>query len=234
MSIDKKDVIKSMLINVAEALGSDLLDSVAFLGGCATGLHVTDAATMNDIRMTDDVDLVVSAVGYSAWSTLQKTLRSRGFKENMNASYTCSMQLGELQVDFLPDDEAALGFTCQWYKEGLVHAIKYPLTESIYIKLLNAPYFIATKIDAYYGRGNNDLLASKDIQDIFSVIDGREELTLEVQQSDPSLQLFIAENLLKFNQQNDFDYVIQAATNGDRGREHVIRERIDVLLRVLP
>src|SRR5690554_3993900 len=79
MSIDKKDVIKSMLINVAEALGSDLLDSVAFLGGCATGLHVTDAATMNDIRMTDDVDLVVSAVGYSAWSTLQKTLRSRGF-----------------------------------------------------------------------------------------------------------------------------------------------------------
>jgi len=82
MSIDKKDVIKSMLINVAEALGSDLLDSVAFLGGCATGLHVTVAATMNDIRMTDDVDLVVSAVGYSAWSTLQKTLRSRGFKNN--------------------------------------------------------------------------------------------------------------------------------------------------------
>ena len=47
MSNDKKDIIQNMLLSVAKALGSDLLENMAFLGGCATGLHVTDAVTMN-------------------------------------------------------------------------------------------------------------------------------------------------------------------------------------------
>lgn len=143
------------------------------------------------------------------------------------------MMLGNLQVDFLPDDESALTFTCQWYKAGLAHAISHPLGDGVSIKLLSAPYFIATKIDAYFGRGNNDLLASKDIQDIFSVIDGREELVSEVQKSDIKLQKYIAEKLQCFSQHNDFDYVLQSASNGEKGREEVIRERVGELLKVL-
>lgn len=233
MSEDKNQVIHGMLLKVAKALGPELLENMAFLGGCATGLHVTDDATKNDIRMTDDVDLVVNVVGYVGWAKLQEELRTKGFRETMDAAYTCSMRLDELQVDFLPDDAQALGFTCKWYKAGLRDAIVYYLGDGISIKLLSAPYFIATKIDAYHGRGGNDLLASKDTDDIFSVIDGREELIAEVRRADLELQKYIAVNLQKLSQHNDYAYKLQDASNGDKGREGVIRERIDELVKVL-
>lgn len=81
MNVSKNQVIENMLLQVANALGADLLEDMAFLGGCATGLHITDASTLNDIRMTDDVDLVVSVVGYAGWAALQETLRSKGFRD---------------------------------------------------------------------------------------------------------------------------------------------------------
>jgi hypothetical protein len=36
--------------------------------------------------------------------------------------------------------------------------------------------FVATKFEAFHGRGNNDHLASHDLEDIITVVDGRPEL----------------------------------------------------------
>ena len=46
------------------------------------------------------------------WADLQATLRARGFKDIMadDQSPICAMALGELRVDFMPDDPAILGF----------------------------------------------------------------------------------------------------------------------------
>ena len=54
-----------MLESVVERLGA-LVDEVVFLGGCATGLFLTDPAAP-PIRITRDVDVMVevaSLVGY--------------------------------------------------------------------------------------------------------------------------------------------------------------------------
>lgn len=40
---------------VADALGADLLREVAFVGGCTTGLLITDAVSLEAVRFTDDV-----------------------------------------------------------------------------------------------------------------------------------------------------------------------------------
>jgi hypothetical protein len=48
-----------MLVKVAEALG-DMLSEVVFVGGCTTGLLVTDDFTKEQIRYTDDEDLIVN------------------------------------------------------------------------------------------------------------------------------------------------------------------------------
>jgi hypothetical protein len=50
---------KAMLVKVAEALG-DMLSEVAFVGGCTTGLLVTDDFTKEQIRYTDDEYLIVN------------------------------------------------------------------------------------------------------------------------------------------------------------------------------
>lgn len=39
-----------------------------------------------------------------------------------------------------------------------------------------APYFCATKLEAFGGRGKNDYLASHDLEDLITVVDGRPEL----------------------------------------------------------
>lgn len=53
-----------MLVTVATALGDALLKEVAFLGGCTTGLLLTDKISKEAVRYTDDVDLITHVVGY--------------------------------------------------------------------------------------------------------------------------------------------------------------------------
>ena len=53
------DIHKEMLIRVAVGLGAKLLPHFVFVGGCTTALLVTDEFTREQIRHTDDVDLIV-------------------------------------------------------------------------------------------------------------------------------------------------------------------------------
>lgn len=59
------DQLKGMIETVARALGDDLLKEVAFVGGSTTGLLITDEFTREEVRYTDDVDLIVNVVGYA-------------------------------------------------------------------------------------------------------------------------------------------------------------------------
>ena len=111
-----------MLIPVAEALGEDLLPNVAFVGGSTTALLITDPITRQAVRFTEDVDLILNVDGKAHWQRLQKQLRERGFKESMEDNLICRMRLGQLKVNFMPDDETILGFTNRWYHKALAIA----------------------------------------------------------------------------------------------------------------
>ncbi len=63
-----------MIAVVARALGPDLLKKVAFVGGCTTGLLLTDAFSKQQVRHTDDVDLIVHVVGHVGLASLQAQL----------------------------------------------------------------------------------------------------------------------------------------------------------------
>lgn len=95
--------------------------------------------------------------------------------------------------------------------------------------LVSACYFIATKLEAYNGRGNNDLLSSRDIEDLLNVIDGREELHLEIQQAEPELRDYIAERMGLLIEHNDFDYAILACARNNTKREAIIFQRLEAL-----
>ena len=103
--------LKAMLKTVAVALGDDLRARLVFVGGCTTALHVTDPITLEGIRATDDVDLIVDLAGFAEWSALTDQLRARGFSETADDNVICRMKLGALKVDFMPDDEKILGFS---------------------------------------------------------------------------------------------------------------------------
>jgi hypothetical protein len=119
-----------MIEMVARALGDDLLKEVAFVGGCTTGLLITDEFSKEEVRYTDDVDLIINVVGHAQWVAFQDQLRAKGFRECIEDDVICRMRLGELKVDFMPDDETILGFSNRWYAAALEGAQDYQLTDT--------------------------------------------------------------------------------------------------------
>ena len=172
--------ILQMLEIVADHLGEELLAKMAFVGGCTTGLLITDALVLEQIRATDDVDVIVEVLGHGDYARLQQQLRARGFRESSEDEVVCRWRLGSLIVDIMPTDERILGFSNRWYPAALASAQWYQLSVSRRIRVVTPVYFLATKIDAFQHRGHQDFLASRDMEDILSLIDGRENLCDEV------------------------------------------------------
>ena len=219
---------RTMLLRVAEALGADLRKQMAFVGGCTTGLLLTDAFSLEQVRHTDDVDLIVHVIGHASFSTLQSQLRRNGFQHGTEAGDPlCAMRLGEMRVDFMPDDEEILGFSNRWYPDALSTAEDYPLTDTMIIRLVKPVYFIATKLEAYHGRGNGDPLASRDIEDILNLFDGRPGLIKEIRCAAPELRSYIGQEIRSLLQNTEFEYAVQSCALGDNDRESLIFERLD-------
>ncbi|MEY8770228.1 hypothetical protein AB6T85_07285 [Erwinia sp. ACCC 02193] len=229
MSLTNFAPLKEMIIQVAEALGPDLLATTAFVGGVTTGLLITDEYTRQTVRATDDVDLITSALGYVQHANFEEELRRRGFRDDAESEVICRKRLGNLKVDFMPTDES-LGFTNRWYRNALAEAQDYELKPGLTIRLLTPAYFIATKLEAWNGRGEKDLLASRDLEDIFNLVNGRETLIEDISGSEPELLAWIAKEFKKLISEEDFDYLLQATTNGDVKRIDYLFDRVKKII----
>lgn len=219
-----------MLETVAEAIGDDLRERLVFVGGCTTALFITDPITLEDVRATDDVDLIVDLAGYGEWARLQEQLRQKGFSESMEDRVICRMRYGDLKVDFMPDDEEILGFSNRWYAKGIETAVLHRLTGQLDIKHLTPPLFVATKLEAYLGRGGDDPIGSHDLEDVLIVIDGREELVAEVREADKDIRSFIAKQLTDLQNHYDYDGFLEGNIRGPDGRADIIRDRLAALV----
>ncbi|MCP4045297.1 MAG: hypothetical protein GY732_04830 [Gammaproteobacteria bacterium] len=224
--------LREMLEPVAMALGDALLPYVAFVGGTTTALLITDPFTRETVRFTEDIDLIVKAESHAQWQKFQQQLRQRGFKESMEDNRICRMCLGHLKVDFMPDDASILGFTNRWYHMALATAQPYPLTDELTINLLAPEYFIATKLEAWRGRGGNDPISSHDLEDIINLLDGREELTVEITQSGSEVREYIAQQFSELLKHPDFEYAVQGNVR-DTSRSELVFERLGNIIQDL-
>lgn len=220
-----------MLKTVAAALGEDLRSRLVFVGGCTTALLITDPITLEDVRATDDIDLIVDLAGWPAWAHLQDDLRQKGFIEAADEEVICRMRLGPLKVDFMPDDEKILGFGNRWYAKGIETATEHLLSNDLSIQVLTSPLFIATKLEAFSGRGHNDLLTSRDAEDILLIVDGRETLLDEVLATDVDVRSFIAARFRTLLKHGDFDDFLGGNLRGPTGRFELVRDRFIAISR---
>jgi predicted nucleotidyltransferase len=216
----------AMLETVAEALGDDLRQQMVFVGGCSTAVLITDEITLQEVRATDDVDLIVGLAGMAQWMQLQEVLREKGFTVSGEDTVICRMRLGNLKVDFMPDDPDILGFSNRWYKEGIYTAVRYMLPSGRVIRHLTPPLFLATKLDAYAGRGQNDPLGSHDLEDIINVVDGRPGLLDEVQAAEGAVRSYLSEQFQALLQHPDFENFLHGNIRGPGGRVEIVRARV--------
>ena len=116
---------------------------------------------------------------------LSERLRACGFFESQeDGAPICRWENAELVLDVMPTDEKILGFSNPWYEPAIKTSISVSLPSGLAINLVSPAYFLATKLAAFYGRGQGDFLMSHDIEDIVAVLDGRPEIVEDIQQAD--------------------------------------------------
>jgi predicted nucleotidyltransferase len=213
---------------VANALGA-LCDELVLVGGCSVGLLISDPASA-PVRETIDVDLVAEVTNINEYYVLGEKLRARGFSQSADQDHLCRWVNGALKIDVMPSNEEVLGHsTNRWYSEAIVTARKITLSNGIALRVISPPLFLATKLEAYYDRGNGDYGASHDLEDIINVVDGRPELNDEVQAATEKIREYLRGEFNELLADASFVDAIPMHLRGDatsQARAPLILERL--------
>lgn len=178
------------LLSAATAL-QPLLPELVFVGGCITGLLITDDAAA-ELRVTLDVDTIAEITTYAQYAEFGDRLRGLGFHEDSSEDAPlCRWIRDGILLDLMPLDSHILGFSNSWYRAALDSSVSHELRGDLFIRMISAPYFLATKLEAFQGRGHGNFIQSHDLEDIISVVDGRETLVDEVRRAGPELVSYI-------------------------------------------
>jgi len=172
---------------------SPFLDEIAFVGGVTLGLLITDAAAA-PIRGTTDVDVIAEIMTYADYMEFSERLRHAHFTEDVGEKpLTCRWYSGTLTLDVLPLNKEVLGFTNRWYAPALAHASTFTMPNGQSIRVITAPFFLGTKMEAFRGRGKMDYQASHDLEDFVAVIEGRDTIVSEIIESPQDLREYLAQ-----------------------------------------
>ena len=85
-------------------------------------------------------------------------------------------------------------------------AINYEIDATYSVKILTAPYFIATKLEAFKGRGENDGRTSQDFEDIIYVLENRQSIWEEINQLDGMIRDYLRSEFLNLL---DHPYILE-------------------------
>ena len=195
------------LRRVAEALG-DLREQLVFLGGAVAGLLVTDPLA-DSVRATRDVDAVVCA-SRAMFHRIEEQVAERGFLRDTSSDVICRWvhKASGVLFDLMPVQPEVLGFSNRWYPYAAQTAETVDLGEGVTIRLVSAVAFVATKLEAFTGRGAGDFMSSHDLEDVLNIVDGREELVLEMRAAPSELRQAVADTLTPLLANPDFADVL--------------------------
>lgn len=206
-----------------------LLPEIVFVGGCATGLLVTDPGAA-PVRATYDVDVIAEIGSYADYAIFSERLRAREFQEDTReGAPVCRWICGSLTLDVMPLDEKILGFSNRWYRDAMQTAGAVTISENLKVRAIAAPYFVGTKLEAFRGRGQQDYFASHDLEDLIAVVDGRTTLLDEIAAASEDLRMFIGNAVRALLAEQRF----QDALPGYLLPDSASQARISLLLRRL-
>jgi predicted nucleotidyltransferase len=158
---------------------------VVFVGGATVALYADRPAT--ETRPTDDVDILVQVMHRKDYAVIEERLRSKGFTNDIESGVICRYKVKGIIVDVMPTGENTLGFSNSWYEEGYTTSVINTLEEGYPIRIFQAPYFLASKFEAFNNRGGGDGRFSPDFEDIIFVLNNRTTIWKEMQQADETV-----------------------------------------------
>jgi hypothetical protein len=212
------------IIDVVTRL-EDLVNEVVFVGGAVSGLLITDPAVPS-MRPTLDVDVIIEVTTQQEYYRFQERLRKKGFNVAMDETIICRFRNGPIILDVMPADESILGFTNKWYAGCVQHA-KIMTLDEVQFRVVTPEYFLATKLEAFLGRGNLDYAVSHDMEDIIAVIDGRAEIIQEVIDADEDVRAYLIAQFSGLIADDDF----MDALPGHLRPDSASQQRLPILIK---
>jgi hypothetical protein len=213
-----------MLQTVAIGLG-DLKDEMVFVGGVVADLYAENPAA-SEIRPTLDVDCVIEISSRLEFARLEESLRTKGFKNDTSENaIICRWIYKDIKVDVMPTNSSVLGFTNRWYEEGIENKISKILPDGTEVFVFPPEYYLAAKFEAHKGRGGNDLRQSHDFEDIIYILDNCSEILDSINNSRPSIKLYLKEECKNLLENRNITEGIESALpygSGEEGTDIII------------
>lgn len=211
---------------VAHGLG-ELNEKAFFIGGATIPFYLP-SNRLAAARPTEDVDVVLEILRPIDLGNVEKVLRAKGFiHDTSTGAPACRWKFRGATVDILSPNEGVMGFTSQWYKGAMENALVKDLG-GISVKIFTLPFFLATKIEAFKGRGNSDFIGSHDMEDIVTIIDLAEQDLLEgvIQSHGDGVVQYLKAEFSQLMENRDF---IDAIPGHISDREN-LNSRVDAVL----
>ncbi len=129
---------------------------------------------------------------------------------------------------------AAIDFAIQLEREPGLHVPAIESTaivglDGFELRVVTAPYFIGTKLEAFRGRGKGDFYAESDLEDIITVLDGRPTVVEEVTDSPSELRRYIGKEVGRLLDSPEFVNALPGHLAGDE----ISQARVPMVLRTL-
>jgi|SRR5450759_1866929 len=217
-----------MLQTVADGL-SELKENMVFVGGAVAELYASDPAA-SDIRPTLDVDCVIELRSRMEHARLEENLRTKGFAHDTSqGAPICRWIYQDIKVDVMPTDENILGFSNQWYIEGIENKITKTLPDSTEIFVFSPEYYLAAKFLTHKSRGGEDLRQSHDFEDIIYILDNCLDLINNISNANARVKSYLKEECQSLFDNENLTEGIESALPYGSGYERT--EIIEKLIR---
>lgn len=164
----------------------------AFTGGAILGF-LLDNPQLPFPRTTDDVDAIVEVVTRIEYTRLEERLRKEaGFKNDTSeGAPLCRWLSGSTRVDIMPIHDQTAQFSDLWFEYALESSTVQSI-KGVPVSIVSATCFMATKLNAFNERGKPDYWSSHDLEDILTVVDGRDSIIDELAKERSDLRVYVS------------------------------------------
>ena len=120
----------------------------------------------------------------------------------------------ELVVDVMPVAGEVLGFVNRWYALGVDTAVERTLPDGSPVRVFRPAVLLASKIEAYHDRGRQDPLASPDLEDIVTLLDGCEDLEQDLGAGPQELVAYVGQWARELLESRDVGELVEGHLGG--------------------
>lgn len=177
------------LAKVAAALREIRGERFVFAGASILPLFL-DADFSGSLRPTKDTDVAVSVLHYREWSRLRDALIAARFCDRLDieAPRQIIFWLDDIRADFMPVRMPEFGTKDHWLSLGFDMAEPDELENGESILRLPVSVWLVAKIQAFEDRGRRDILMSKDLEDIATLLIGRRSVVQDIKHAHPEVR----------------------------------------------